>query len=368
MLNRNFLRLWTFFENIEKGRPVYNPNMTQNEFSPPSFVPGFTPVPVYNPNHFISRSPLIIVRPLTYRPVMTEPSFDFRRPLPNLGMHFSPRKRPKILINPNNAKIVKKVDNQYNRIFTINFSRKIGEGFYSIIYLGTFHPNNIEVAVKMPREHSLYNYVSNEIKIYQKLNGLNGIPKIYWLGKYKNKDTIVFQILGDSLNKDFNNNNKKYDLWKIKRFGLAALDLLESIHGKKIVHGDIKPSCFHYGKNDGKIYLIDFGFSFEFMNGFSHIPFQQGVHSLSDIKFCSRNVCKSYQKSRRDDIESLGYVLIYLMTGFLPWESSNNHMNIVKFKLSMVLDSLCYGLSNNIRQFINYAWNLKFEENQIIII
>ena len=137
---------------------------------------------------------------------------------------------------------------------------------------------------------------------------------------------------------------------------------MESIHGKNIVNGDIKSSCFHYGKNDGKIYLIDFGFSFEFMNGFSHIPFQQVDHSLSDKNFCSRNVCKSYQKSRRDDIESLGYVLIYLMTGFLPWESSNNHMNIVKFKLSIVLDSLCYGLSNNIRQFINYAWNLKFEE------
>ena len=165
--------------------------MTQEEFSPPSFVPDFTPVPVYNHNRFIPRPQLIKARPLLYRPVITETSFDFRKPLPNLGMHFSPIKSPKI--NPNNAKILKIVNNQNNRIFTIDFSRKIGEGFFSIIYLGIFHPNNIEVAVKMPREHSLYNYVSNEIKIYQKLNGLNGIPKIYWSGKYNNKDTIVFK-------------------------------------------------------------------------------------------------------------------------------------------------------------------------------
>ncbi len=50
------------------------------------------------------------------------------------------------------------------------------------------------------------------------------------------------------------------------------------------------------------------------------------------------------------------------MKGFLPWESFNNRMTIGKMKLSIFLDSLCYGLSNNIRQFINYAWNLKFEE------
>ena len=78
-------------------RWIFNLNMTQEEFSPPSFVPDFTPVPVYNHNRFIPRPQLIKARPLLYRPVMTETSFDFRKPLPNLGMHFSPRKIQKLI-------------------------------------------------------------------------------------------------------------------------------------------------------------------------------------------------------------------------------------------------------------------------------
>ena len=348
--------------------PLYTPIMTQTNFGPPlirriiiptqiNFAnPQFAPIPP------IPRTPLIKISPPRYKPVMTEPSDNFRRPLNNDDF---PGFNKKIKFNKISCpKRVKNTTNSLNYPFIVDYSKKIGEGVFSFAYSGTFIPGNIDVAIKIQKNNQFYNYVSNEIKIYNKLNGLNGIPKIYWSGKYNNDDTIVYQKLGKSLQKDFYEKNKKYDLGKVKKIGREILDILESIHEKNIVHGDIKPGCFHFENNyNDKLYILDFGFSSEFCNSFTgkHIPFRQNISSLSDKKFCSRNICKSYQKSRRDDIESLGYILVYLLNGSLPWES-NFFININQKKLTISLDELCYGLPSIIKQFIQYSWNLSFEE------
>ena len=113
-----------------------------------------------------------------------------------------------------------------------------------------------------------------------------------------------------------------------------------------------------------KIYLADCGFAFEFKDCLTgiHIPFNKNVYSFGDLKFCSKNFLQNYQKSSRDDIESLGYILVYLIKGFLPWESSNDAINIRQIKLSTSLNDLCLGLSFNLWEFIAYSWNLKFHE------
>ena len=168
------------------------------------------------------------------------------------------------------------------------------------------------------------------------------------------------QILGQSLQKYFATHNKKLSLSEIKDIGIQALNILESVHNSGIVHGDIKPSSFYLGINEtSKIYLTDFGLAFEFNNNFEG---RKGVYSFEDLKFCSKNCCQNYQKSRRDDIESLGYILVYLLKGFLPWEYSNNDINIKQKKLSTSLNDLCSGLYFNIKKFIRYSWNLKFDE------
>ena len=215
------------------------------------------------------------------------------------------------------------------------------------------------------KKKNKYNYVSNEIMIYKKLNGLEGIPKIYWSGNFDGNYTIVMQVLGRSVQKYFYNRNKNLALEEIKDIGIQALNILESIHNRGIVHGDIKPSCFYLGLNENfKIYLADFGFAFGFNNNLTgnHKPFKKGVYSFADPKFCSKNCCRNYQKSRRDDIESLGYILVYLMNGFFPWEFSNNALNIKQIKLSTSLNDLCSGIPFNIKEFISYSWNLKFYE------
>ena len=248
--------------------------------------------------------------------------------------------------------------------FSINYSKKLGEGIFANIYAGTFLPTNEEVAIKIQKNNE-YLYVLNEILIYQKFNGLEGIPKIYWSGKYNNNDTIIMQVLGQSLQKYFYTRNKKLNLWEIKSIGIQALNILEFVHNNGIVHGDIKPSSFYFGLNENfKIYLADFGFAFEFKDCLTgiHTPFNKNAGSFGDPKFCSKNYLRGCRKSRSDDIESLGYILVYLIKGFLPWESSNDAINIGQIKLSISLNDLCFGLSFNLWEFIAYSWNLKFHE------
>lgn len=69
-----------------------------------------------------------------------------------------------------------------------------------------------------------------------------------------------------------------------------------------------------------------------------------------------------FNKSRRDDIESLGYILIYFLKGFLPWEEANNFLNIKNIRLSTTIDKLCEGLPLEIENFIKYSRNLGFIE------
>ena len=285
-------------------------------------------------------------------------SFIAKNQLDNFGNSFQNSKR---YIPKQNHPIVIDVE---VFPFTVDYSRKLGTGIFSNIYAGTLYSTKEAVAVKIQKKNK-YNYVSNEIMIYKKLNGLEGIPKIYWSGNFHGNYTIVMQVLGRSVQKYFYNLNKNLALEEIKDIGIQALNILESIHNRGIVHGDIKPSCFYLGLNENfKIYLADFGFAFGFNNNLTgnHKPFKKGLYSFADPKFCSKNCCRNYQKSRRDDIESLGYILVYLMNGFFPWEFSNNALNIKQIKLSTSLNDLCSGIPFNIKEFISYSWNLKFYE------
>ena len=348
-------------------RPLYTPIMTQmpfNSFFPPLYQPVFAPTQNFNNNSPFPKTPFNNFSPPRYKPIMTEPSNNLRRPMLNQFDPLLLKNNQNNQIKLNSPKRIQNVPNSFNIPFTIDYSTKLGEGPYSNVYCGTYFPGNIEVAIKMSKKISFYNYVSNEIKIYNKINGLNGIPKIYWAGKYNNHDIIVYQKLGKSLQKDFYDRNKTYDREKIERVGIEALNILESIHSKNIVHGDIKPICFHFENNyNNKLYLIDFGFASEFYNSFTgqHIQFKENVISLADNKFCSRNISKFNQKSRRDDIESLGYILIFLFKSFLPWESPIGK-DKKDLSTSLDLNFVCYGLNDNIKEFIKYSWNLSFEE------
>ncbi len=143
-----------------------------------------------------------------------------------------------------------------------------------------------------------------------------GIPKFITYGKNKNYNILIEELLGPPLLILWNseNNTKEHRLKAICMLALQILDRLEFIHSKNVIHRDIKPNNFLIGrKNPEIIYLIDFGFAHKFKSSRTgkHIKFGRLSYFIGSEKFCSINANNYYQQSRRDDLESLGYMLIF---------------------------------------------------------
>ena len=157
---------------------------------------------------------------------------------------------------------------------------------------------------------------------------------------------------------------------------LQALDRLEYILSKNIIHRDIKPTNFLIGRKSKEIiYLIDFGFAQKYRSSRTgkHIRYKFRNIICGSIVFNSINGNKGYEQSRKDDLESLGYMLIYLFLHYLPWIDIFNDKKIddekTKFKLVLEMKSsisteiLCNGLPEEFSFFIKYCRNLGFEED-----
>lgn len=157
------------------------------------------------------------------------------------------------------------------------------------------------------------------------------------------------------------------------------MKLLEFIHNKHHIHRDIKPDNFMMGIGDyeDQLYIIDFGLSKKYRSsgGKSHIKFRNNKPITGTARYCSINTHKGYEQSRRDDLESLGYVMIYFINGILPWQGlkvnqNEDHYNkIQKKKESTSVKDLCSNLPSiyniDIVQFVKYfeyIKNLGFED------
>jgi casein kinase I family protein HRR25 len=146
--------------------------------------------------------------------------------------------------------------------------------------------------------------------------------------------------------------------------------LLENLHSTNFIHRDIKPNNFLIGRenNENHIYITDFGLSKRFMINNKHIPFRDKRSLIGTTRYASINMHIGIEPSRRDDLESLGYVLVYFIKGILPWQGLpkkkgiSNIEQIGEVKMCTNLDTLCKGIPNCFKEHIKYCRNLKFDE------
>ena len=251
--------------------------------------------------------------------------------------------------------------------YEINYDRLIGKGGFGKVYFGKDKISQEQVAIKIEEENNNINfsYLLNEYKVYEILKGYNHIPKIYDCFKKDNNNYLVMEILGPSLESTFKKYNKKFSLSTVLNIGLQIIDILEHIHSKNIIHKDIKPDCFLIGNNDkSKIFIIDFGFSTNYIDPNLNLHYPLMMDSfVGNYKFTSFNsIVLGYNKSRRDDIESLAYMLIYFLKGSLPWENKVNITDIKDTRRKISIEILCLNVPIEIKQFLSYAYNLKFIE------
>ena len=251
--------------------------------------------------------------------------------------------------------------------------RKIlGSGGFGKIYYGYSIKFNEEAAIKLEPAYISNPILYYECKIYMALFGGIGIPKMYYYGYQGNYNVLIVELLGLSLEDYFNKCNRKFTLLTTLMLMDQMLSIIESMHNRYIIHRDIKPDNFLMGLNDKKnqVYIIDFGLAKKYKENVidMHIPYKEGKDLIGTARYASINTHLGIEQSRRDDIEALGYILVYFMKGNLPWQGlkARNHREkyakIKEKKMNISLDTLCQGLPDEFKTFIQYARNLKFEE------
>ena len=245
---------------------------------------------------------------------------------------------------------------------------KIGSGSFGSIYKGENIRTKELVAIKVEPIINNTKLLKNESTIYQYLGSKQGIPNVKWFGKDDNNFYMVINLLGKSL-EDLKMEKTSFSLKLTLQIGIQILFLLRSIHDKGLIHRDIKPENFLLGLNslNKQIYIIDFGFCKSYLNNGQHIQFCKIHNLIGSNNYASINSHKLCELSRRDDLESLGYMLLYFYLGNLKWNNNTNSSEIIFLKENVLTDNEYPEILLN---YIKYIRSLEFDEtpNYSIII
>ena len=217
---------------------------------------------------------------------------------------------------------------------------KIGQGAFSQIYKGRNIRTGELVAIKIEPKTAEIKLLQNETRMYQYLHSFNKsqIPEIKWFGVDTENYYMVISLLGKSLEsfKREQPNGRAY-LFDTLHLGIKMIMLVESIHKRLLIHRDIKPDNFLFGLESSvpqaPIHLIDFGFCTKYRN---HFTPTKTSNIIGTPKFASISAHEFNELSRRDDLESVGYILIYLYMGELAWDKITDNDEIKSMKLRMI--------------------------------
>ena len=253
----------------------------------------------------------------------------------------------------------------------------IGSGSFGEVYVAEDLKNKKIVALKVEFQQSKCQQLQYESKIYEIMSGCVNIANISWYGSYKNKNIMAFDRLSQSIDKLFNYRMRNFSLKTVLMLADQMISAIQFFHSKGFVHRDIKAENFMMGagKNKSVLYLIDFGLAGKYRNiddVNDHYPLTKNHEFMGTAKFQSINAHKGYSLSRRDDMEAIGYLLVYLMKGTLPWMEIKSRATsrdpklfseeIKNIKMKTSTEVLCNKLPHEFYVYLNDVKNLKYEE------
>ncbi|GAB2267730.1 Casein kinase 1-like protein 1 [Dionaea muscipula] len=250
--------------------------------------------------------------------------------------------------------------------------RRIGSGSFGEIYLGTNIQNNEEVAIKLESVKTKHPQLLYESKLYRILQGGTGIPNVRWFGVEGEYNVLVMDLLGPSLEDLFNFCSRKLSLKTVLMIADQMMNRIEFVHSKSFLHRDIKPDNFlmGLGRRANQVYIIDFGLAKKYRDTSTHqhIPYRENKNLTGTARYASMNTHLGIEQSRRDDLESLGYLLMYFLKGSLPWQGlkagtkKQKYEKISEKKVSTSIEALCRGYPTEFASYFHYCRSLRFDD------
>jgi len=253
-------------------------------------------------------------------------------------------------------------------------SCKVGSGVFGDVYSGTDANTGKEVALKFEPVAAKYPQVLWEAEMYAMLNGQVGFPEVYMNGQEGLYNVIVMDLLGPSLEELLQSCGGKLTLKSVLMLAEQLILRLQTIHEQGIVHRDIKPGNFLMGRGTTAhtVHVVDFGFAQKYRDPatMQHVPYADGKKHVGTARFVSINTHLGIFQTRRDDLEAVGYMLLYLLRGSLPWQGlgpeeacgAGKYDKIMDAKMDTPVEVLCKGLLPEFSAHLKYCRALGYEE------
>ena len=237
--------------------------------------------------------------------------------------------------------------------------KKLGKGSYFVTYQAEYLGDYF--AIKFGN--------SEKIKLVSEILSCLVCQHIPYIKEFytSNKESyIVTQLFGKDLF-SLKKETKKFSIKTTAMIGYQILHILEIIHDSGIVHRNLGRAhiVIGYGDLKNKIFLIGYYFATKFKDDEGNlIPMKYNDYFRGKKYYASINSLNGLTQCRRDDLESLGYILVDLLKGELPWRKNCNveKKELAKIKENISAEKLCEGLPRQLVKYIDYCRNLKYED------
>ncbi|EKG02157.1 protein kinase, putative,casein kinase I, putative [Trypanosoma cruzi] len=254
--------------------------------------------------------------------------------------------------------------------------RLLGKGGFGEVYAGVQVSTGEPVAVKLERNKGRC-FLFHEARVMQDIQNsmpgrtTPGIPELKYFGQEGDFRILIMSLLGPSL-EDLHAKLGRFSLKTTVMLADEMLSRLEFIHSVGYIHRDLKPDNYllGVGRNVRHLYLIDLGLSVRYRstNG-EHREMATGKSFVGTSRYASLRTHKGFSQSRRDDMEQLSYILIYLYRGHLPWsglrmkdrEAKEKAIGEIKQKLTTA--QICSKCPSQFEDLLNYSRKLEFAES-----
>jgi casein kinase 1 len=241
-----------------------------------------------------------------------------------------------------------------------------------MVYAGVNVVTGEAVAIKLEPTDARRPQLLYEARLYKVLAGRAGIPVVHWCGVEGGVNVMVMDLLGPSLEDLLAICGGRMSLETVLMVADQMITIMEHIHAKNLIHRDIKPENFviGLGADENRVHAIDFGLAKKFrdVQTLEHIPYKENKSFAGTARYSSTHTHLGIEQSRRDDMEAVGHVLVYLAKGSLPWQGiqagckEKHFQQIGERKASTCVQDLCESLPKAFVSYFESCRSLRFDQ------